>query len=106
MASTRVFVRQVSGRLPVNVNLPDMNITRKSAITVTGGLVNLGNGFFDPNVRLLVHGPDVHITNVAPHDDEGGGAGIEFVVNVDSPTPVDVAVTLTVLEDFQSHVLV
>ena len=106
MASTRVFVRQVSGRRPMNVNMPGMNITRKSAVLATGGLVDLGNGFFDPNVRLLVHGPDVRITNIAPHDDEGGGGGIEFVVNVDSPTPVDVAVTLTVLEDFQSHVLV
>jgi len=69
---------------------------------VTAAPCNLGTGFFDPDVRLDVHGPDVRVTNIVPHGPEGGDGGVEFVLNVDSPTPVDVAVTITILEPWES----
>ena len=103
--SVRVFHRQAQGRIPTNVNLPALGITRRSAISVTAGLANLGSGFFDPNIRLTIHGPDVSVTNVAPHDDEGGGGGVEYMLHVNAPTPTDVAVTITVLDPFEDHVL-
>ena len=55
-----------------------------------------GGGFFDQNIRLNVHGPDVRVSNVVPHGPEGGPGGVEFVLTMDAPT--DVAVTITVLD--------
>ena len=103
--TARVFYRQQQGRIPKNVNLPAFGITRGSAVSITAGQVSLGSGFFDPNIRLNVHGPDVFVTNVCPHGDEGGGGGVEFMLHADSPTPIDVAVTISVSEPFETHIL-
>jgi hypothetical protein len=40
------------------------------------------------------------VTNIVPHGPEGGDGGVEFVLTVDSPT--DVAVTITILEPWES----
>jgi hypothetical protein len=103
--SVRVFARQRQGRIPMNVNLPAFEVTRRSAISITVGQVSLGSGLFDPDVRPTVHGPDVFVTNVCPHGDEGGGGGVEFMLHVNSDSPIDVAITITVFEPFEDHVL-
>jgi hypothetical protein len=100
--SHRQFYRQRQGRTAINHNLGGFNITRRSVVLVTAAPCNLWTGFFDPDVRLDVHGPDVRVTNIVPHGPEGGDGGVEFVLNVDSPTPVDVAVTITILEPWES----
>jgi hypothetical protein len=100
--SHRQFFKQASGRVAHNINLDGFNITRRSVILVTAAPCSLGAGIFDPDIRLNVHGPDVRVTNIVPHGPEGGPGGVEFVLNVDSPTPVDVAVTITVFEPWTS----
>jgi hypothetical protein len=94
--SCRVFYAQLSGRVANNVNLDGFDITRQSAILVTAAPCSFGQGFFDPDIRLNVHGPDVRVSNVVPHGPEGGAGGVEFVLTMDAPT--DVAVTITVLD--------
>jgi hypothetical protein len=101
--SHRQFFKQVSGRVAHNINLDGFNITRRSAILVTAAPCDLGGGdFFDPDIRLNVHGPDVRVTNIVPHGPQGGAGGVEWILNVDSPTPVDVAVTITLFEPWES----
>jgi hypothetical protein len=100
--SVRVFYRGVQGRAAQNVNIGGFDITRKSAISITAAAAPLGGGFFDPDIRLNVHSPDVFVTNVVPHDPEGGpDGGVEFMLHVNSDSPMDVAVTITVMEPFE-----
>ncbi|MFC5667544.1 hypothetical protein ACFP3U_31810 [Kitasatospora misakiensis] len=104
--SARVFIRNFQGRAAHNLNLPGFKITPKSAVLATAGLWEPGDGFFDPNVRLRVHGPDVFVTTVVPHGSDDEAEGVEFMLHADSPTPVNVAVTITVFEEFETHALI
>lgn len=99
--SYRVFYRQQRGRIPKNWNLPGFNITNSSVVVITAGQFVAGGGFFDQNVRLRVHGPDVYVTNICPHGPEGGPGGVEFMLHVNSNTPIDVAVTITAFDPFE-----
>jgi hypothetical protein len=75
----------------------------------------------DPNVnpRLKLAGePDqnfiynlgdanVWVSNVSPHLQDhfnGEPAGVEFILNVEFPSPIDVAITITVEDDFPIEV--
>jgi hypothetical protein len=48
----------------------------------------------------------VYVTNVGPHDPEGGDGGVEFFLHVDLDpaqfNPISVIVTVTVLEDVEN----
>jgi hypothetical protein len=44
------------------------------------------------------------VTNIGPHDPEGGSGGVEFHLHVDFPSPLDVIVTISVLEDVEDFV--
>ncbi|MEU9131161.1 hypothetical protein AB0D08_24165 [Kitasatospora sp. NPDC048540] len=98
--SHRQFFRQLKGRVPINVNLSGFDITRRSPILVTAAPCSLGSGFFDPDIRLNVHGPEIRVTNVVPHGPEPETGGVEFILDVDDLT--DVAVTITVFEPWSS----
>jgi hypothetical protein len=99
--SHRQFIRNLSGRKAFNLNLNGVEVTRRSVALVTAAPCDLGDGM-DPDIRLRVHGPDVWVSNVVPHGPEGGPGGIEYVITVAGDEPVDVAVTLTVLEPWDS----
>ena len=43
---------------------------------------------------------------IGPHNPEGGDGGVEFYIHAESPTPIDVMVTITVLEDVESTTVV
>lgn len=101
--SHRQFYHSLKGRAAFNVNLGGFDITRRSPVIVTAAPCSLGNGFFDPDIRLNVHGPDVRVTNVVPHGPEPGDGGVEFVLDVTDTT--DVAVTISVLEPWESFSL-
>jgi hypothetical protein len=101
--SHRVFYRQRLGRQAINYNLVEGNITRRTAILISAAPCSLGGGFFDPDIRLNVHGPTVWVTNIVPHGPEPDVGGVEFVLQVDGDTPTDVAVTITILEPWESH---
>ena len=94
--SSRLFYRQLQGRTAFNHNFGGSDIDKQSAILITAAPCTFTTPFFSQDVRLNVHGPDIRVTNVVPHGDEGGGPGVEFVLTVDALT--DVAVTITVLD--------
>jgi hypothetical protein len=98
--SFRIFYKDVHGRIPTNFNLSGVDVTNKSAVVVTVGQWTPPAAFFDlENVRLQVHGPDVWTTNICPHGSENEASGVEFMLHVDSPTPINVAATITVFEE-------
>lgn len=98
--SFRVFHQNLQGRIPMNFNIDGFNITNSSAVLVTAALWEAIPGMFGPdlNTRLLVHGNDVWVSNIVPHGGPSEAGGVEFMLHVDSNTPVDVAVTITVFE--------
>jgi len=48
---------------------------------------------------------NVYVTNIGPHNPEGGPGGVEFHLHVDWPFPLNVIVTITVLEDIENFVI-
>ena len=72
-------------------------------VTAAPCSLGVGQGFFDPDIRLNVHGPEVRVSNIVPHGPEPNTGGVEFVLDVASQT--DVAVTITVLEPWDSFTL-
>jgi hypothetical protein len=81
-------------------------IHQKSAVIITAAQWNPSGGIFGELVgRPVLGDANVYVTNVGPHDPEGGNGGVEFYLHVDSNTPVDVIVTITVLEDVADFIL-
>lgn len=100
----RVFYRAQQGRIRKNVNWSP--ITEKSAVIITAAEWHATGGLFGAEVgRYHLGEADVYVTNIGPHDDEGGGqGGVEFHLHVDSASPVDVVVAITVLEPYESFI--
>jgi hypothetical protein len=71
-------------------------ITAAEFSPVFGGL-----GGFGPKTlgRPNLGAANVYVTNIGPHDPEGDTGGVEFLLHVDWDSPLDVIVTITVLED-------
>jgi hypothetical protein len=103
--SIRVLYRGHNGQnIRKNFNWPAINLD--SAVIVTaaeftpafdgpmGGPKTLGR----PNLGLA----PVSVTNVGPHGDGGEAGGVEFFLNVNWDTPLDVIVTITVLDNIES----
>jgi hypothetical protein len=95
--SIRHFYHGEQGRHAKNVNINGFDITNGSAVLVTAALYTTPGFGPDLNTRLLVHGPDVWISNIVPHGGPNEASGVEFMLHVDSDQPVDVAVTITLL---------
>lgn len=100
----RIFYRAERGRIRKNVNWGP--ITAKSTLIITAAEWRPSGGLFPPEVgRYHLGDADVYVTNIGPHDDEGGGAGgVEFHLHVNSASPVDVVVSITVLEPYESFI--
>ena|SRR5918996_4480953 len=106
--SLRVLYRGVHGRnIRRNHNWPPINVD--SAVTITaaeflfapGGLGGGPKTLGRPNLGLA----PVWVTNVGPHGVPGVEAGgVEFFLQVDWPTPLDVVVTITVHENIEQFV--
>ncbi len=98
--SIRVLYRGVQGRVRRNFNWNP--ITEKSVVVITAAEWNsraAGNG------RPLLGAANVYVTNIGPHDPEGGpDGGVEFHLHVDWNSPLDVIVTISVLEDVEQMV--
>lgn len=107
MAQSIRFVRRgVQGRVRQNFNWPAIR-SRQSVVTITAGEVQpsgssevLGpNGLTTQDFMYHLGDANVWVSNVSPHfNDHFGGepGGVEFILNVDFPRPIDVAVTITV----------
>jgi hypothetical protein len=61
-------------------------------------------GFGASSGRPLLGEANVYVTNIGPHDPEGGSGGVEFHLHVDWDSPLDVIVTISVLEDVEDFV--
>lgn len=96
--SIRKFYPGHQGRVAKNVNINGFDITNSSAVLVTGALYTTPGFAPDLKTRLLVHGPDVWVSNIVPHGSDQEASGVEFMLHTDSDHPVDVAVTITLFE--------
>jgi hypothetical protein len=98
--STRILYRGVNGRLPENYNWDAINAN--SAVVITAAEWKATGGIAPPTVgRPHLGAANVYVTNVGPHDPEGGTGGVEFILNVDWSSPLDVIVTITVFDDVE-----
>jgi hypothetical protein len=100
--SIRVLYQGVQGRVRRNVNWSA--ITEKSAVIITAAEWSPSGGIFGVlDGRPNLGEANVFVTNVGPHDPEGGDGGVEFHLHVENSFPLDVIVTITALdpvEDF------
>lgn len=100
--SIRLIYRNMQGRSRHNFNWDA--ITKRSAVVITAVEWRAGSDPYDhtgrPNAGLAA----VWVTNIGPHDPEGGTGGVEFMLHVDWNSPLHIQVTITVLgecEHFQ-----
>lgn len=103
--SIRVLYAGVKGRVRRSFNWAPIN--KKSAVIVTAAEFNLApSGIFGSAIfgRPNLGAANVYVTNVGPHDPEGGHGGVEFHLHVDWASPLDVMVTISVLDDVEDFV--
>lgn len=48
----------------------------------------------------------IYVKNIRPHGDDGGGGGVEFFLQVDWATPLDIVTDITVVEPAEQGVVV
>src|SRR4051812_30763487 len=92
--SIRVLYRGVKGRVRRNFNWSPIN--KNSAVVITAA--EWGGS------RPLLGEASVYVTNVGPHDPEPGSGGVEFHLHVDWGSPLDVIVTISVLENIEQFI--
>lgn len=97
--STRILYRGMQGRLRMNSNWAPIH--KNSAVVITAAEYALEGGITGTAGRPLLGEANVYVTNIGPHDPEGGDGGVEFYLHVDWPSPLDVIVTISVLEDVE-----
>ena len=100
--SIRILYRGVQGRVRRNFNWPPIN--KNSAVVITAAEWAFSGGIFGNAGRPHLGDANVYVTNIGPHDPEGGDGGVEFHLHADSPAPLDVIVTISVLEDVEDFV--
>jgi hypothetical protein len=101
--STRLILRGIQGRVRHNHNWQPIH--QNSAVIITAAQFQFAGGIFGSAGRPFLGDADVYVTNIGPHDPEGGDGGVEFHIHADSNTPIDVMVTITVLDDVEDTVV-
>ena len=97
--SIRVLYRGVQGRVRLNRNWAPIHAN--SAVVITAAEYALAGGIAGLAGRPRLGEANVYVTNIGPHDPEGGDGGVEFYLHVDWTSPLDVIVTISVLEDIE-----
>jgi hypothetical protein len=111
--SVRFVRRGVRGRVRQNFNTPLIK-TGASVVNITAGEIippdpNIPPHFLLPgepqgqNFRYNLGDANVWVSNISPHFQDhfaDEAPGVEFILNVDFPSPIDVAVTITVEDNF------
>jgi hypothetical protein len=97
--SIRLIYRSQQGRSRKNVNWDA--ITKRSAVIITAAEWAAGTDPYDATGRPNLGLATVSVTNIGPHDPEGGTGGVEFYLHVDWDSPVHVQVTITVLDEIE-----
>jgi hypothetical protein len=106
--SIRYISRGVQGRVRHNFNWPGVIKSSKSVVHVTAGEIGFGTTNAPPptppeqNFFYSVGNANVWITNISPHKNDftEDPGGVTFCVHVDWDSPLDVAITITVEDDF------
>lgn len=101
--SIRVLYRGVQGRLRANFNWPP--IKQNSAVVITAAEWATSGPVEALNGRPHLGDANVYVTNIGPHNPEGGSGGVEFHVHADWDSPLDVIVTISVLEDVETFMM-
>ncbi|HJX29722.1 MAG TPA: hypothetical protein VJ885_17610 [Thermoanaerobaculia bacterium] len=100
--SIRWVVRGVRGRVRVRFNWEI--ITLRSVVHVTAGEVSFGSSQIQAappfqNFSYILGEADIWVSNISPHRNDynpNRPAGVSFILHVDWPDPLDVAITMTV----------
>ena len=105
-SSIRILYRGVQGRVRRNFNWTPINLDSPVIITAAELQPQFGGLGGGPKTvgRPHLGDADVYVTNVGPHGSGGEAGGVEFHLHVDFPSPLDVVVTITVLDDIEQFV--
>jgi hypothetical protein len=99
--SIRLIYRNQQGRSRKNFNWSPIN--KRSAVIVTAAEwkpVSPPNPE-DMNGRPHLGDANVYVTNIGPHDPEGGTGGVEFYLHVEHDEPLHIQVTITVMDQIE-----
>lgn len=107
--SQRFIFRNMQGRTRHNRNWDA--ISQESAVIMTAAMWQFSGGVFGTDGRPVLgdpgHEPNVYVTNIGPHGKPGGEAGgVEFLLHTESNSPVDVMITITVLDPVEKFEVV
>lgn len=100
--SIRYVVRGVSGRRRQNFNWHEVIKSRQAVVQVTAAEIRLADSSIvlgsgqEQNFAYHLGDANIWVSNISPHDDHGGGAGVEYILHTDFSQPIDIAVTITV----------
>lgn len=97
--SIRLLYHNMQGRCRLNHNWDA--ITKRSAVVITAAEWKAGNDPYDETGRPHLGDASVYVTNIGPHDPEGGAGGVEFYLHVDYDHPLNVQVTITFLDEIE-----
>ncbi|MDQ2688529.1 MAG: hypothetical protein M3Y28_11760 [Armatimonadota bacterium] len=101
--SIRVLYRGQKGTSHMNFNWPPIKLDSAVIITaaeftpVFGGLGGGPKTLGRPHLGAA----NIFVTNIGPHGPEPDTGGVEFLLHVDWDNPLDVVVTITVLDDIE-----
>ncbi|WGF89420.1 hypothetical protein [Marinivivus vitaminiproducens] len=108
--SIRFVRRSVQGRARQNFNWPGV-ISARSVVHITAAECGFGTTQINqvpPTQDFHYHlgAANVWISNIGPHKNEfsGEAGGVEFHINVDWPSPIDVAITITVEDELPEEI--
>jgi hypothetical protein len=104
----RVLYLKQHGVIRKNVNFSSIHLDSAVIITAAEFTTEFG-GLGGPKTlgRPNLGAASVYVTNVGAHGGAhppGEAGGVEFLLHVDWPSPLDVIVTITVLEDIDEFV--
>jgi hypothetical protein len=104
--SIRVLYRGQQGRQRKNLNWPPINLDSAIVITAAEFTPHFGGLGGGPKTlgRPNLGDANVSVTNVGPHGSGGEAGGVEFYLHVDFGSPLDVIVTITVLDNIEQFV--
>ncbi len=101
--SIRLIYRNQQGRLRKNHNWDA--ITKRTAVIITAAEWKAGSDPTDATGRPILGEANIYVTNIGPHDPEGGAGGVEFYLHVDWGSPLDVQVTITALDPIEKFLV-
>src|SRR5215469_1136329 len=101
--SIRLVYRNQQGRLRKNFNWDA--ITKRSAVIITAAEWKAGSDPADATGRPHLGEANIYVTNIGPHDPEGGTGGVEFYLHVDFDSPLHVQVTITALDPIEKFLV-